>query len=378
MIISRYIFKQTLSSVFTSTLVFISVIWLSQSFKIIKLIIDKGANVSDFLILSAYSFPHWLILALPFGTFSGCMISYFKLENDREIVVMKSSGMNAISISAPALLISLISSIILLVNVHFVLPSSYNSFKILQNKIRNNPESLKIKDNIFVNLNNNQTIFINKLNINGYFEEIFIQDTKDSRKVIELFAKNGFIKHDNNQLIIYMKKGTRISTNKQNISTILDFNNYNLLIMPERNKSKGPRVIEYNEYSFFELINKAKGSKSNKGKLLAEAHNRYTICLLPIIYTLIVMILILNGYYTRKPSIYRKIISVGLLVLIQILVILIKNSAHFNIGLISLMYLFPFGLIIFGFIILYKNLNIDKVKYILTFGFFRKLNNDKI
>ena len=85
MIISGYIFKQTLINVIISTLVFISVVWLSQSFKTIKLIINKGANISDFIILSAYSFPSWLLIALPFGTFAGCMISYYRLETDKEI-----------------------------------------------------------------------------------------------------------------------------------------------------------------------------------------------------------------------------------------------------------------------------------------------------
>ena len=60
MIISNYIFKQTLRNVVVSTLVFICVVWLSQSFKTIKLIINKGAGISDFMILSAYSFPSWL------------------------------------------------------------------------------------------------------------------------------------------------------------------------------------------------------------------------------------------------------------------------------------------------------------------------------
>ena len=108
MIISGYIFRQTITNVLISTLVFISVVWLSQSFKTIKLIINKGAGISDFIILSAYSFPSWLLIALPFGTFTGCMISYFKLENDKEIIVMKAAGMNFMEISSPAIIIAVI------------------------------------------------------------------------------------------------------------------------------------------------------------------------------------------------------------------------------------------------------------------------------
>ena len=100
MILTGYIFKQTLKSVFVSTCVFLGVIWLSQSFKSIKLIIEKGAHLFDFFILSFFSLPSWLIIALPFGTFAGCMISYLKLQNDKEIIVMKSAGISPFKISS--------------------------------------------------------------------------------------------------------------------------------------------------------------------------------------------------------------------------------------------------------------------------------------
>ena len=94
MILTWYIFRQTLSNVLISTLVFVGIIWLSQSFKTIKLIINKGAGILEFFILSAYSIPSWHLIALPYGTFAGCMISYLKLQNDKEIIVMKSAGIN--------------------------------------------------------------------------------------------------------------------------------------------------------------------------------------------------------------------------------------------------------------------------------------------
>ena len=71
MILTSYIFKQTSKSVIISICVFLGVIWLSQSFKTIKLIIEKGAALSDFFILSFFSMPSWLLIAIPFGTFAG-------------------------------------------------------------------------------------------------------------------------------------------------------------------------------------------------------------------------------------------------------------------------------------------------------------------
>ena len=362
MIISNYIFKQTLRNVVVSTMVFISVVWLSQSFKTIKLIINKGAGISDFMILSAYSFPSWLLIALPFGMFAGSMISYIRLENDKEIVVMKAAGISFMGVSSPAIIIAIIASIILFLNVHFLLPFSYANFKALQNEIRDSSQELVIKNNIFVDLNNMQTIYIGKLGNNNKFEEIFIQDRTDSKKVIEFFSKDGFLNREGNKVFFYMNKGTRISTDLNNISTIMDFEKYNFLIKQDKIITNGIRVVEYNEFNFFELIKKADTDKANKGKLLAEAHNRNTICLLPIIYTLIAMIGALNGSHTRKPSIHRKILSISLLILVQSLTIVLKNMAHFNLILLPMMYLFPLILILAGIIILCKGVNILNFK----------------
>ena len=132
MILKWYIFRQTFSSVFISILVFVGIIWLSQSFKSIKLIINKGADLKDFFILSFYSFPSWLLIAIPFGTFTGCMIAYLKLQNDREILVMNSAGISPLKLTKPAFLVAILASIILFIISHFMMPKTYRNFKVLQ------------------------------------------------------------------------------------------------------------------------------------------------------------------------------------------------------------------------------------------------------
>ena len=54
MILTFYIFRQTLSNVVIATLVFVGIIWLSQSFKTMKLIINKGpkaCNLNELIYL---------------------------------------------------------------------------------------------------------------------------------------------------------------------------------------------------------------------------------------------------------------------------------------------------------------------------------------
>ena len=367
MIISWYIFRQTLSNVIISTFVFIGIIWLSQSFKTIKLIINKGAGLLEFFILSAYSLPSWLLIAIPFGTFAGCMISYLKLQNDNEILVMKTAGMSPLRLGKPAFFIATIASIILFIISHFILPKTFKNFKVLQNDIRNSSEKLIVRDNVFVDLNKFQTIFIQSLKESNQLEEIFIQDRSDKKLLIEFFAKKGNLNIDKN-IILSMQDGTRISTDSKNRSTILNFKSYDIEIIQENN-TPPTRVIEYNEHNFFELLKASNNATEKKGKLLAEAHNRNTIVFMPLVFCLIVMVTILKDNFSRIFSIYRKTIGIGLIVIIQSFVLIIKNAVHSNIIFLPLMYAFPFFILITCIFILYSN-----NKYYRILPFTNKVN----
>ena len=359
MILTSYIFKQTSKSVLVSTCVLLGVIWLSQSFRSINLIIEKGANFSDFLILSLFSMPSWLIIALPFGTFAGCMISYLKLQNDKEIIVMKSAGISPLKISKPAIFVAAVSSVALFVISHFILPNTYKKFKLLQNEIRNSGQAVIFKDNVFINVNKNQTIFIGRITKSNLLEEIFIQDKTDNSNIVEYFSKNGSVFIDDT-INLRLIKGTRISTDKEGRSTILNFDNYNLTVQEDKNKLVTNRVVEYNEFSFFELLKKAEKKLSNQGKLLAEAHTRNTVFFMPIIFALIVMLTILNDNFSRLVKTHRKTFAIGLVFMVQSLVIILKNAVHNDISLLPLMYLFPTSVLFFCFILLTKKINTFK------------------
>ena len=163
---------------------------------------------------------------------------------------------------------------------------------------------------------------------------------------MEFFSKSGFLTLDDN-ITLSMNDGTRVSTDLKGKSTILNFRSYDVDIKKENLSTDAKnRVIEYNEYSFFELINKSKNVEKNKGKLLAEAHSRNTIILMPLVFCYIVMLTILKTNFSRIFSIYRKTTVIGLIFIVQSAVLVIKNLVHSNTILLPLMYLFPLIIVI--------------------------------
>ena len=94
--IFKYIFKMSILNTLISFLVIIGLVWVSQSFRSIKFIFEKGGTILDFFQLSIFSMPAWLSISVSFGFFFGVFITFTKLENDRELIAMKSSGLSAV------------------------------------------------------------------------------------------------------------------------------------------------------------------------------------------------------------------------------------------------------------------------------------------
>ena len=67
------------------------------------------------------------------------------------------------------------------------------------------------------------------------------------------------------------------------------------------------------------------------------------------------MITILKDRFSRKNNIYKRTMSISLILIIQTLFIVIKNAVHDNVMFLPLMYLFPLSLIIICIILLQKN-----------------------
>ena len=147
--IFKYIFKMSIFNTLISTLVIIGLVWVSQSFRSIKFIFEKGGSILDFLKLSIFSMPAWLSISVSFGVFFGVFITFSKLQNERELIAMKSSGLNSLQLSYPVFLMSLLLSSFLFFNFHVLLPKSYSFYKNYEDNLRYQKPQILFWTNLF-------------------------------------------------------------------------------------------------------------------------------------------------------------------------------------------------------------------------------------
>ena len=363
--IFKYIFKMSMLNTLISFLVIIGLVWVSQSFRSIKFIFEKGGSILDFFTLSIFSMPAWLSISVSFGVFFGIFITFMKLENDRELIAMKSSGLNSLQLSHPILAIGIIFSSILFFNFHFLLPKSYSSYKNYEDNLRYKKPQILFNENSFYHIDK-KTFFAQAINGNE-LDKLFIKDYSSKKQTIDIFAKKALFIAKKNDLKIRLIDGVKIISEKKTEPLIINFKEDYISFNKEytKNTTRSKRVIDLKEFSYFELIEKSKSQPKSSGIYLAEAHSRNVFSLTPIIFCMVFLSLFLRFQHSRYDNILKKSTIISLVFFIQIMLISMKNIFSKFEGFIYLFYLIPILIILIGFILIryetFMFLNFKKV-----------------
>ena len=92
-----YIFRQLAAALVAVTVGLTALIWLTQSLRFVKLVVDHGLSFGVFLELTALLVPSFVAVILPITTFVVVQFVYQRLAGDRELTVMRAAGLSPIS-----------------------------------------------------------------------------------------------------------------------------------------------------------------------------------------------------------------------------------------------------------------------------------------
>ena len=104
----RYIFAQMLRMAIAVSLTLIGIMWLFQTIRILELVINRGAPLTDFMVMSVTVIPLWLTVAMPIGTFIGVIWVFHRSLADRELLVAQASGRSAHQLARAPIALGLI------------------------------------------------------------------------------------------------------------------------------------------------------------------------------------------------------------------------------------------------------------------------------
>jgi len=128
-ILRNYFLKEFISPLFLALGVLTFVMLLGNLIKLTDLVINKGVDIMTVSQLFLFMMPSLLTYTLPIATLTATLLSLGRLSGDNEIIAIRASGINLITLIVPLLIVGAILSLVLVVFNDRVIPYAHFSLR---------------------------------------------------------------------------------------------------------------------------------------------------------------------------------------------------------------------------------------------------------
>jgi len=205
--IYKYFFNEFIRYFVVVVFALASIIWTIQAVNFLDLVTDDGHAFKIYLLYSFLSIPKVLTKLIPFSFLVASLLTILKFEKDNELIILWTSGLNKIHIVNLVFRISILFVFLQLIMSSFITPQTlnYSRFLLKNSQLQFVPSLLK--ERRFNDTVEQLTIFVNKKNDDGSYENIFIRDegkvlTNISEGSSTIFAKTAYISENEKTLVL--------------------------------------------------------------------------------------------------------------------------------------------------------------------------------
>lgn len=342
MILNRYILKQLVIGFSVVLFSMTVLVWLTQSLRMVDMIITKGVGLRVFLTMTVLVLPNFLQILSPLALFAVALFVFVRMQSDKEVMVMQAVGMSAAQIMRPVMMMAVILTVIGYFLSLEIIPTANANLREMRWKIKNDLSHLLFQEGQFNSFKGGMTLYIRERTPEGGVRGVLGYDAGDPNRVSLLSAERGTVYQGPEGLSIDFYQGTRQEVNPETKEIrILKFDKYTLGF-PETADDKRGRVSDVREMSLRQLMTTKEAGAANKSsyrKMKVEALKRLTQPLYNLVFALLAMFGVLAGYYNRRGQVGRLNLVVGLAVVLQSLALAFENMAAKNLSFLPLMVL---------------------------------------
>lgn len=322
-----YLFRQFS---FTTLLVLASllgVVWLNHALRMLELVVNKGAAFTDFLMLSVFPLPLWLMIALPMAGFIGVIWTIHRFLSDRELIVMQAIGLSPWQFSRMPILFGAMLTALLMVNSVVVLPYGFSKFKELQTLVRASIPKLLVQDNVFMDIADDLTLYVGERVSQNEVGQVFIQDARNPERLVTLTSETGRFSLSDGRPLFVLRNGRRTELSVDGTSTAsLSFETHVLDIGTQTSDDAKRDIIDSNEETIFNLLNPPETiAPVYAAERKAMGHYRLASPFLSLCLAILATAVMLHGRILRE-TVNQRILIVALLgIVIQAGLILTRS-----------------------------------------------------
>ncbi|MGI3778367.1 MAG: LPS export ABC transporter permease LptF [Janthinobacterium lividum] len=315
--LDRYVFRQLLVSLVAATTALVALIWLTQSLRLVELVVNRGLSLRVFLHLTGLLIPGFVSVILPITTFVVVQFVYQRLAGDRELTVMRAAGLSQLALSRPALGLAGLAAVSCLVLNVWVVPSSYAAFREYQFAIRNRLAAFLLQEGVFTAISDQLTVYVRSRDTNGTLRGILVEDDRQKNTRATILAESGRLVDTGGAPRVQLFRGSREeidkTTGRLDVLTFAE----NAIDLSDPKKATEVRYRDTTEMSIGELLHPDPREITNprdRGKFLVEANRRLSSPLTALGFSLVALCSVLTGGFQRHGNVLRPLIGVATVV----------------------------------------------------------------
>lgn len=288
MILRRYILKEHISPFFISLLVVTFLLLSDRVIDLLNMIIEKKLPAGIVIEVFTLSLPYMLALAIPMAVLVATILAFGRMSVDREVIAIKSSGINIYGMLGPLFLAGIILTGTMVYFNHWFLPETNHKLKNLMLKIAYYKPMTIIKEGEYTSILD-YTIWCDE-NRDEVLYNVIIYDRSASRYPRLIFAKQGQMvqMEGGNALRIILKDGQmhQRSDNETGKYQVSSFGEYQINVRDLGNRQdffesgyRSDREMTYQQLTAaiksqsIELNEKQKELKKLQGRMAAGSLN---------------------------------------------------------------------------------------------------------
>lgn len=310
--LSLYVLRQLIGPTALLTFLLTCVIWLTQSLRLLDLVINRGQSATTFVYLTILLLPSLLVIIMPLAYFSATLYALNRLNSDSELVVMGAAGFSRAQLAVPVFIAAFIVMALTYLCALYLAPAGQRAMKDKVLDIRADIGSALLNEGEFNTPAKDLTVFIRALNSDGQIRGVFVHDNRNPKRPITYLAEHGVLAQTPAGARLIMFDGTIQQSVRSGAQlSVLQFKSY----VFDLDQFAGPRAATLrasSERSLTELLWPPAGreiTQKIRNTFRAEAHNRLSQPLYCITFAMIVLAAILRGRRARGAYALRLVIA---------------------------------------------------------------------
>jgi|SRR5215471_42281 len=303
-----YVLNQVLAPFFLFALLLTLVVWMTQSLRLLDLVINRGQSAPIFAYLTMLMLPSLLVVIIPIAFFGAALFALNKLNHDSELVVMWSAGISRVQMAGPVLLAAAVAMALTYLCSLYLMPLGQRIMKDKVFDIRADIGAAILREGAFTTPSDGLTVFIRELSTGGEIKGILVHDNREAARPVTYLAETGVLAQTPEGARLIMLNGNieRSELNGARLS-MLKFDRY----VFDLDQYAGPQRATERETSerylseLFDPQFTGPNQEVRRGVYLAEAHNRLSGPLYCLAFALIALAATAKAHLMRSSYALR-------------------------------------------------------------------------